>query len=112
VRHQDAFSVQAIRSFACDRGSDNCRDNQYSAINARSRVQALGDFAIKRNAADATEGSFHAQVMTSCHSNAEAASIQKALLLDSTAKCNNAGVCLCETGEYFDGRKCLDMAGR
>ncbi len=52
------------------------------------------------------------QVMTPCHSNSEAASIQKALLLDNNAKCNNAGVCICEEGKYFDGRKCLPLAGR
>jgi hypothetical protein len=50
--------------------------------------------------------------MTPCHSNTVAASIQKALLLDDSPKCNNAGVCVCEDGKYFDGRKCLDLAGR
>jgi hypothetical protein len=50
--------------------------------------------------------------MTPCHSSTEAASIQKALLLDDSAKCNNAGVCVCKDGKYFDGRKCLDLAGR
>jgi hypothetical protein len=54
----------------------------------------------------------HLQVMTPCHSNTEAASIQKSLLLDTEAKCNNAGVCFCADGKYFDGRKCLTLAGR
>jgi hypothetical protein len=25
---------------------------------------------------------------------------------------SNAGVCFCDSGKYFDGRKCLDLAGR
>jgi hypothetical protein len=112
VRHQAAFPVQAVRFFVRDRGFVNRRDNQHSAINARARFQTLGDFPDKRNSTNAIDDSFHGQVMTPCHSNAEAASIQKALLFDSTAKCNNAGVCFCEAGKYFDGRKCLDLVGR